>query len=814
MNNIQKAFLNKSRLRKMADGGAVDPSLLGDGLAARAGFALKNRRAQLDAAIDGEPAPAPAPAPADNTKQPEPEQKSALRKFFGLVDGGPVRGKGGPRDDAIGPVALSNGEFVLPADTVNIVGRDKLEALRLATHKFTDTDSDDNDGDERVQKMADGGSTAFDIKNPRMQQALIDAARKREAVRAARAAPAAATATAEGVRGTAQRGVGAVKSLFTPSAEVAASRAGNSILRKAGFEAFDPGLRGTAQRINRAAQVIPKERVLAGRTGLAAKLSGGGGRLGGAARGGLALAPALGVLQTLDDNASGFTDEFASSVGAESDFGRSSARVLQSLTNAGDAATFGLAGRLGRGIAGALPGGEGFFKGFGSDSQRTEFENRARAEEDAAAARPGGVQPGGVQPGGVQPGGVQPGGVQPGDSLPVLSQKDRISALRSDTSDPNVGTLNFGNSQLGGARGGPNIFGSASVPGGRIDTFTGIGTPSAPQQQQAEASPLDQAILAAVQRLNGGGRRSGGGGGGDSSARAINDRFDSILRGGFGQNVRFGSDFADRHRLDIETARNDALDRVAGNQNVRRGQDLTAETAGRSADLQALSTLRGFASDNSAAQKAVAETQQRAEAAQRNAVRLARGDEATGVDRLTNSINGFFNTGDDAVDKGKQEEFKSFVFGSDPQVLQNFAGVNSFEALANLPAQSQEKALQRFKTLFEIRDVRNAAANKGVFNSGATVNNIDDTLPERIQESTVSDVFNSTLSPVDYLRTNLPFNNKNVVIDRSGQPTPVEDILRTANGGLSAERLALLQEFTGQNADGTPVNKQRTRRGN
>ncbi|WP_333725273.1 hypothetical protein, partial [Listeria monocytogenes] len=37
-----------------------------------------------------------------------------------LADGGKVKGKGDPTDDKVGPVALSDGEYVLPADTVDI----------------------------------------------------------------------------------------------------------------------------------------------------------------------------------------------------------------------------------------------------------------------------------------------------------------------------------------------------------------------------------------------------------------------------------------------------------------------------------------------------------------------------------------------------------------------------------------------------------------------------------------------------------------------------------------------------------------------
>lgn len=69
------------------------------------------------------------------TKKPEPVVQMA---DGGRVPprSGPVRGPGGPTDDKI-PAMLSDGEYVLPADTVKAVGVDKLNALRDATHTPT-----------------------------------------------------------------------------------------------------------------------------------------------------------------------------------------------------------------------------------------------------------------------------------------------------------------------------------------------------------------------------------------------------------------------------------------------------------------------------------------------------------------------------------------------------------------------------------------------------------------------------------------------------------------------------------------------------
>ena len=64
---ITKDFQMKSKLRKLADGGSPNPSMLGTGAAARAGGLLAGRGRQVDAAVDaaaGAPTPAPAPAPA------------------------------------------------------------------------------------------------------------------------------------------------------------------------------------------------------------------------------------------------------------------------------------------------------------------------------------------------------------------------------------------------------------------------------------------------------------------------------------------------------------------------------------------------------------------------------------------------------------------------------------------------------------------------------------------------------------------------------------------------------------------------------
>lgn len=64
------------------------------------------------------------------------DQRFGLRKPMKAkfkAHGGKIEGPGGPTEDKI-PAMLSDGEYVLPADTVDAVGVENLDALRAATH--------------------------------------------------------------------------------------------------------------------------------------------------------------------------------------------------------------------------------------------------------------------------------------------------------------------------------------------------------------------------------------------------------------------------------------------------------------------------------------------------------------------------------------------------------------------------------------------------------------------------------------------------------------------------------------------------------
>lgn len=131
----------REREAGLADGGFVR--------AARGFLGLKDRKKQIDEAVAGAAGEPPAPAPAEpRAKSGRPPDTSKFDPALvtetnpagiRFADGGRVRPRGfvaGPgtgTSDSI-KARLSDGEYVLPADTVAAVGVDALDALKDATH--------------------------------------------------------------------------------------------------------------------------------------------------------------------------------------------------------------------------------------------------------------------------------------------------------------------------------------------------------------------------------------------------------------------------------------------------------------------------------------------------------------------------------------------------------------------------------------------------------------------------------------------------------------------------------------------------------
>lgn len=840
MNNIQKAFKTKSKLRGMADGGQVDPRVLGSGMAQRAGSALQGRRAQLDAAIDAASgAPPPRPAPTAPTKKPE--EKSTLRSFFGLADGGSpadvdrimnsrdmsiftpqemktfnamgqaamadaaqmqdvgvqagqaalvaarpaelpavgtddmsppeieladggkVKGKGGPTDDKVGPVALSDGEYVLPADTVEIVGRDKLDALRLATHDFVDDSNKPKVSG--LRKMVNGGP--FYV----------------------------------GPEGVASRQMPPGRAMVpyqpppTPSTAMA-PRAPQVI------DAEFRNVSGAAGAANPAAT-----------SSLRTAINSGGGRAGSFARGALPVAAISGAVDSFADVGSGYRDKFNESIGATGPVGSVAGDAARVMGNVGDAITFGLAGRLGRGLSN-LTSGQSFTEGFMSESDRDKY-NREQMQRvmgqqaPAAAAAPqsrSGELPGmsnvpadvRTSSAGMPATPVQPQSYQsrrlaemgvPVDqqNLAPVTEDTRRSLLREGGGTPGQYV------NLGSYGGDANIYGTASKPGGHIDTFTGVGASSRPGGSGPQEDPIMGEIRSALRGLTeGGGGRGGGGavigGGGSGNAREINERYDKLASQLSSMYGPKGQGNLARRLLELEQSRSGALDADARNQSALRGQDINASTAANNASMQArmqaLQTLGSMANQRSQqgaqAQAAQLKALQEAQAA-------ARQGEEKGFERYTSAIGSMFVGPDGKPDAAEQEHFTSFLQASDPQAQQKFAAMSP---------QDQMVLLQNFKTLYDMQKARNTTAERG---GGAITNRAD--MPVDVREATWNDYWNNNLPLGDYVWSNVPFTNPNVVVTESGQPTLMSDYA-TTDGNWDADKLEMIRQRTGKDREG------------
>ena len=161
---------------RFADGGTVGsplreekpwwmPSLswLGTGAARNAGEAMAGRPRQIDNAVDAMSngqAPQQPQYPQPQQQEEEEQPSRPAPAGFRFADGGRVTGKGGRTDDKVGPVMLSDEEYVLPADTADAIGRDVLDQLRLHTHDFKDgrKESALRKQHGTADHLADGGS--------------------------------------------------------------------------------------------------------------------------------------------------------------------------------------------------------------------------------------------------------------------------------------------------------------------------------------------------------------------------------------------------------------------------------------------------------------------------------------------------------------------------------------------------------------------------------------------------------------------------------------------------------------------------------
>lgn len=493
--------------------------------------------------------------------------KSKLR---GMADGGKVKGKGGPTDDKVGPVMLSDGEYVLPADTVEIVGRDKLDALRLATHDFVDEDNKPKVSG--LRKMANGGTFYVDSDGVASRQLPPGRA-------VVPYQPPPTSAQPPGRMGMGDE-VPRQSSLRTPPVEAPqgpAHRVGSAVGRMAG------GMVATAP--------------LAGFGDYKADTGG-------------VDTSASGTLGYLRKGEFGNAGISLSGGAAEllADSGRGVAKVADWVA----------------GLVGASPNLTGKYDNIIKDkfggylSLRNPEPEIADPPKNAAApaaqpSRPAEL-PGmtnvpadtRVSSAGMPATPVQPQSYQ-SRRLAEMGVPVNRQNLAPVTEDTHRSLLREGGGtpgqyvNLGSYGGDTNIYGTASKPGGRIDTFVGVGASSRPGGSDPQEDPIMGEIRSALRSLTDGAGNRGGGGGSDNAnaINAINARYDALLRDGAGRNRVRGLDWSQRHGLDVERARAAELSDLARNQATLRGQDMQASTAANRDKMQALETLGTMANQRS-----------------------------------------------------------------------------------------------------------------------------------------------------------------------------------------------------------------------
>lgn len=254
-------------------------------------------------------------------------------------DGGMVRGPGGPTDDKVGPVMLGNKEYVLPGDTVEAMGGpEALDVIRAKTHKFVDPAKKP----AIARGLANGGLPGYGVNEIPVEEISMGRSRADRA------------AIDEAVK-RGQRPPGMAKN---PTRTPALDRVSSKMQANTAPKAAPSGRKAT----------IAKG---LGATGLA-----------------------VGAYDSLADLENGYRDKFQQDMGVETPLGSVAADTARTLANVGDAVTFGLAGRTGRGIAKAMGGGS-FMEGFGSPSDRSQF----LAQQGGAQAAPLPDAPAAAQPG-------------------------------------------------------------------------------------------------------------------------------------------------------------------------------------------------------------------------------------------------------------------------------------------------------------------------------------------------------------------------------------------------------------------------------
>lgn len=777
---------------RFADGGTVGsplreekpwwmPSLswLGTGAARNAGEAMAGRPRQIDNAVDAmSNGQAPQQPQYPQPQQPQEEEEQPSRPApagFRFADGGRVNGKGGRTDDKVGPVMLSDEEYVLPADTADAIGRDVLDQLRLHTHDFV---SDKKESALRKQQgtadhLADGGSPdwlekgkalgqralagaqqygnqAIDYaksKLPGLQQQAADYGRqgltygKQVGAQAADFArtnlnPDALRAHAATVQKAATETGAQLKDQFERAAYNPAERRQLAMDRvraelgdkPAGSGQANPQYR-TPQAAAPAAPATPQSKApgLLQKTGSALRNAGGAVRsavnspLNKVATGlGVASAAAQAGGQELKDQESGYAQAFNESMGDMNSIGGSALRVLSGI---GDNLTGGYATRVGQGISSMLSG-EGFSDGFNRATHREQFE---------AARQPAPVTP-------AAPANAPANA--PASPTPVPAANPVPAAPATAPVETPPGYTNLGNYGYGG----PDILGTSTRADGKLNSFTNV----APSRLRA---PKDQ-------------------------AENINAIFDRMRH-------ERGTDWWARHGASLDAQRAGLLLENQRNMTANRGQDQLAQAADASAQLRAAeqnenaiqSRLRQAANAGqlgSSMMKALMDNDLKREelSLKRSSMAQERADKQAG--QFDKAVDSMFIGADGKADAKQAQAFRQFLGQSNLKV--------DGKSFTNMTPQERLQNLAQARNMFDLMQRQNAGAR--------TQSSTYSPIVGSKNGYSLGDVVHGDASIADYMLSNVsPLRQHQVVVDSMGRPHMAGNLLFDGdkiNGDLAA----------------------------
>lgn len=773
---------------RFADGGTVGsplreekpwwmPSLswLGTGAARNAGEAMAGRPRQIDNAVDAmsngqAPQQPQYPQPQEEEEQPSRPAPAGFR----FADGGRVAGKGGRTDDKVGPVMLSDEEYVLPADTADAIGRDVLDQLRLHTHDFKD---DRKESALRKQHgaadhLADGGSPdwlekgkalgqralagaqqygnqAIDYaksKLPGLQQQAVDYGRqglaygKQVGAQAADFArsnlnPDALRQHAATVQQAATETGAQLKDQFERAAYNPAERrqmAMDRVRAELGDKPVGSGQANPQYRTTQAAAPAapatpqPKAPNVLQRAGSALRNAPAAAREVinkpfNAIPTGLTVgaAGAQAGAQELRDQESGYAKAFNESMGDMNAIGGSALRVLSGI---GDNLTGGYATRLGQGISSML-GGESFSDGFNRTTHREQFE---------AARQPAPSTP--AAPVEAPRASASPAAVPAADPVPAAPAAAPVATPPGYT---NLGNYGYG---------GPDILGTSTRADGKLNSFTNV----APSRLRA---PKDQ-------------------------TENINAIFDRMRH-------ERGTDWWARHGASLDAQRAGLLLENQRNLTQNRGQDQMAQAADVSAQLRAAeqnenavqSRLRQAASAGqlgSSMMKALMDNDLKREemALKRSSMAQEHADKQAG--QFDKAVDGMFIGSDGKADAKQAQAFRQFLGQSNLKV--------DGKSFTNMTPQERLQNLAQARNMFDLMQRQNAGARTQSSTYSPIVGSKDG--------YSLGDVIHGDAGISDYILSNVsPLRQHQVMVDSMGRPHMASNLLFDGdkiNGDLAA----------------------------